>query len=150
MHRGSCQCGAINFVIYNILPAIYCCHCPDCKKQSASAFGMSLYIAKKWLTVSGVPDFFKEKTRKGSIKNCFFCATCGSQLWHSSEAKPDHVTVKAGLLEQSHLLTPQAHIWTKYLQMGIALPDNVPQFITQADNFDEWRQNFAGYKNHKN
>ena len=43
---GRCQCGSVAYAISTDPLAIYVCHCRECQKQSASAFGISLMVAK--------------------------------------------------------------------------------------------------------
>jgi len=40
--QGGCQCGTIRYRLTAEPLMLYICHCSDCQKQSASAFGMSL------------------------------------------------------------------------------------------------------------
>jgi len=40
--EGGCQCGKIRYRLTAEPQMLYICHCSDCQKQSASAFGMSL------------------------------------------------------------------------------------------------------------
>ena len=39
---GGCQCGAVRYAISAAPLRLIACHCRECQKQSASAFGMSL------------------------------------------------------------------------------------------------------------
>jgi hypothetical protein len=39
---GGCQCGAVQHESFSEPLALFVCHCAECRKQSASAFGMSL------------------------------------------------------------------------------------------------------------
>ena len=41
---GGCQCGAIRYAITAEPGPIYVCHCRECQKQSASAFGISVSV----------------------------------------------------------------------------------------------------------
>ena len=41
---GGCQCGAIGFASLGPALQLYICHCRECRKQSASAFGMSFRV----------------------------------------------------------------------------------------------------------
>ena len=45
MRTGGCQCGAVRYAIGGAPLALYVCHCRECQKQSASAFGISLEVA---------------------------------------------------------------------------------------------------------
>src|SRR5271167_4851648 len=42
MREGGCQCGAVRFQIAANRLVAYACHCLECQKQSASAFGISV------------------------------------------------------------------------------------------------------------
>src|SRR5260370_2404122 len=41
---GGCQCGAVRYEIAGAPVATYVCHCRECRKQSASAFGISVIV----------------------------------------------------------------------------------------------------------
>jgi hypothetical protein len=43
---GGCQFGYIRYEISGEPLALYICHCRECQKQSASAFGMSLEVKR--------------------------------------------------------------------------------------------------------
>ena len=43
---GRCQCGAAAYSVSAVPEAVYVCHCRECQKQSASAFGISVSVAK--------------------------------------------------------------------------------------------------------
>ena len=43
---GGCQCAAVRYEITGRPVALYVCHCKECRKQSASAFGISLIVRR--------------------------------------------------------------------------------------------------------
>ena len=43
---GGCQCGAVHYEIRGQPKSLYVCHCRECQKQSASAFGISVIIKR--------------------------------------------------------------------------------------------------------
>ena len=47
---GGCQCGDVRYEITGDPLALYICHCRECQKQSASAFGMSLEVKRSDFT----------------------------------------------------------------------------------------------------
>ena len=56
MREGGCQCGAVRYRITGEPIALYVCHCRECQKQSASAFGLSLEVPRAALRLtSGTP-----------------------------------------------------------------------------------------------
>ncbi len=41
---GGCQCGAVRYEVQGTPHEIYVCHCRECRKQSSSAFGISVMV----------------------------------------------------------------------------------------------------------
>lgn len=79
--EGGCQCGAIRFRLSPGPSSLYVCHCTECHKQSASAFGISLVVRRATLTVTqGAPKSWVRRTDSGRSLRCLFCPTCGSRV----------------------------------------------------------------------
>lgn len=138
--NGGCQCGTVRYTLSGALPPAYACHCGECKKQSASAFSMSVAIAFDRLKVEGVTASFQTEAYSGATKTCYFCPICGTRLWHGSSASPDIVTLKVGTLHDSAHIAPRGHLWVSKKQAGISLDPDVPAFDTQPDNLAQWRE----------
>jgi hypothetical protein len=114
--------------------ALYICHCRECRKQSASAFGMSLIVPRAGLRVTqGAPNWWTRPTDSGRRLRCAFCPTCGSRLWHETEGEPDTVTLKAGSLDEPVDISTAIHIWTSRRLPGTAIPDGARQFAEEPD-----------------
>jgi hypothetical protein len=131
MRRGGCQCGEVRYEIAGEPLALFVCHCRECQKQSASAFGMSLEIAREALRVTqGVPRVWTRGTDSGRRLACAFCPTCGSRLWHASdsEAAAPTITVKAGSLDEPVDVSRAVHIWTARKVPGLVIPAEAVQF----------------------
>ncbi|MBO9498641.1 MAG: GFA family protein [Novosphingobium sp.] len=143
---GGCQCGAIQYEIEGDLPPAYCCHCGECKKQSASAFSMSLGIAFSRLTVKGEPAMFETFGFSGAVKRCYFCRSCGTRMWHRSGHNPEFATLKVGTLDDGEGIAPSFHLWVSKKQAGIMLDPAVPAYDTQPENLLELRERMAGTK----
>ena len=89
--------------------AVYHCHCTECRKQSASAFGTSaIFTSEGLIPLSedleeklGVWTQYAEET--GRQKDCYFCKTCGVRVMHrsrdSSGSERGTVAIKGGLVE---------------------------------------------------
>jgi hypothetical protein len=126
---GRCQCGAVRYEFAGAPVALYACHCLECRKQSASAFGMSLEIPRAGFRVTqGSPRFWVRAADSGGTVRCAFCANCGSRLWHESTADSARLTVKAGSLDQPVDFSAAIHIWTKRKLPGFAIPDGARQY----------------------
>src|SRR3712207_6751719 len=86
---GACQCRSVRYEIRAEPLTLYACHCTECQKQSGSAFALSMVIPREGVVVtSGSPKFWRRQHESGRVAQCFFCADCGTRLWHSPEANP--------------------------------------------------------------
>lgn len=133
MVTGGCQCGAVRYEISGDTPdQIFVCHCRECQKQSASAFGMSALVDRSALRVTqGEIRRWQRTADSGNAIDCTFCPTCGSRLWHVSEQAPDTLRMRGGSLDTPPDIGAAVHIWTKRKLAGVVLPAGVRQFPGQ-------------------
>ena len=123
---GSCQCGAVRYCIDGGVHRLNVCHCLDCQKQSGSAFGMSLIIDPGCFQLeSGRLKEFMTTAASGRQKTCAFCSECGVRIYNRTSRL---MSVKAGTLDDTSVLAPDAHYWAKRRQRWLPLPDGVPVF----------------------
>jgi len=100
---------------------VYCCHCSECRRQSASAFGISVIVPPGGVAVErGTPEEWTRPTASGGSLACAFCPDCGSRLWHRAE---DCISVKGGALDA--VPEPTAHIWTGSKLPWVVIPEGV-------------------------
>jgi hypothetical protein len=134
MRQGGCQCGNVRLTVSGEPQALYICHCLECRKQSASAFGMSLQMRRDCLALTnGTPRFWSRDTASGRRLECAFCPDRGSRLWHQMGETSRTVTVKAGCLDETVDATAAIHIWFKRKLPGIVIPDNAVRFDEEPD-----------------
>ncbi len=111
---GGCQCGAIRYRVAGEPKMLYVCHCTDCQKQSASAFGMSLRIDPAELEFTAGRERLQTWSTRGddgNVKRCAFCPDCGTRIFHGDEDPAATISIKAGSLDDTRELVPVAHIW---------------------------------------
>jgi hypothetical protein len=110
--------------------ALYVCHCRECQKQSASAFGLSLEVARAALRLtSGTPRRWARMADSGRRLACVFCPDCGSRLWHeAADGAAKTLTIKAGSLDEPVDLSTAVHIWTARKLAGVLIPAHASQF----------------------
>ena len=126
---GGCQCGAIRYALSSGATELYICHCKECRKQSASAFGISFIVSHAALRVTqGQPKFWSRPTDSGHTLDCAFCPDCGSRLWHQRRGSTDTISVKGGSLDEPVDLRQAMHIWTSRMLPGIIMPQGARQF----------------------
>ena len=134
--QGGCQCGAIRYTA-DLAEALtlYRCHCRECQKQSSSAFGLSMILPEAAFEVTqGAPESWSRGSDSGRPVHCFFCATCGSRLYHTSPSRPGAVNLKPGTLDDASGLQPIGDVWTDSRQAWVdLLPDGLHYARQPAD-----------------
>jgi hypothetical protein len=107
MHKGSCLCGAVSFVVDADLPPPNACHCSKCRKHSGHYFA-STEVAKTALTITGEDQLTwyqsSQKVRRG------FCAVCGSSLFFDPPHR-DWIAVAMGAFDQPTQTALNLHIF---------------------------------------
>lgn len=134
MLTGRCQCGDVRYRFDGDPIALYICHCRECRKQSASAFGMSLEVARAgFLLEAGQPRSWSRPTDSGGRSEAFFCPRCGTRLWHQPSPQSERITIKAGSLDTPPDARKAVHIWTTRKLDGIVVPEDAVQYPGEPD-----------------
>lgn len=129
---GGCQCGAVRYEITAPPLALYVCHCTQCRRQSASAFGISLYVPTAGVRlVEGKPRRWTRPAAIGGTTECFFCGECGSRVWHRSVGDGTITSIKGGSLDHAVDLADAVHVWTQSRLPGVVIPDHAEQHLQE-------------------
>lgn len=124
MRTGGCQCGELRYEVTGDPLDIYCCHCTECRKQSASAHGISVIVRRDDFQLThGVPKVWTRPTDSGNTTDCWFCPACGSRICHLGSGDPDSLSVKGGCFDEPFDLTGAKHIWIASKMPGVEIPD---------------------------
>ena len=147
--EGGCQCGAIRYRLLRAPVALYACHCRHCQKQSSSAFGLSMWVERDAVEFSGAePRIFRTSGDSGREKLCAFCGECGTRLYHAGggirETGDMILSMKAGTMDNTSVITPTSHLWTKRAQPWLTpLLDGEVFYETEPDSKEalraQWR-----------
>lgn len=71
MRTDRCQCGEVCYKSLGKSVALYICHCRECQKQSASAFGITLDIRRQGFQITqGTPKYWRRTTDSGGKLKC--------------------------------------------------------------------------------
>ncbi|KAF5004893.1 hypothetical protein FDECE_8636 [Fusarium decemcellulare] len=123
-----CQCGAVQFTASRPEPlGVFCCHCIDCQKQSASAYGTSAVFPADGMWP--LPEDVRSKLGvwichpdSGNTKECYFCKTCGVRIIHRSifpDGTPKStLSIKGGVVEGLKWDNAK-HIYTRTAQVPV-------------------------------
>ncbi|WP_118137433.1 GFA family protein [Oceanicella sp. SM1341] len=109
---GGCQCGAVRYTIGGAPLGMARCHCTACQAQSASAFGLSLFVPTEGFTLTGETAFFEAKADSGRVKHYHFCPSCGTRIYHINAGGAPSIAVKGGTLDAGHGFRPAADLFT--------------------------------------
>lgn len=112
-----CQCGAVHFRTSTPAPIdLYHCHCLECRKQSASAFGTSAIFPAAGIfplspSLSAHLGLWSrpggEESQGRKTMDCYFCKVCGVRVLHrirrdeseGEDTGQGTVSVKGGCVE---------------------------------------------------
>lgn len=120
---GRCQCGSVRFAISGPIQKVYVCHCTECRKQSAAAFGISAFVKSADLTVTqGAPAKWTRIADSGREVECYFCPVCGSRVWHQSAVEDGVRRVRGGTLDTPLDVSNATHIYVSRKLPGIVIP----------------------------
>lgn len=151
---GGCQCGAVRYTISAEPLAMLRCHCTSCQKQSASAFGLSVFVPVTGFAVAGPLKHFEQRAESGRRMRYHFCAECGTRIHHTAEPDPQYVSVKGGTLDPGHGLEPVADVWTRsklpwvpLLEGGLAYPQQPPDMTPILERWQALRT--IAFYNHR-
>jgi hypothetical protein len=135
IRTGGCQCGAVRYELAGPPVEIYVCHCRECQKQSASAFGISAFVRRvDFRLTQGTVKSWTRPTDTGRRLRCVFCPECGSRLWHERESEIlPFISVKGGSFDEPLDLGDAVHIWTSRRLEGVVVPEGTRQFPLEPD-----------------
>jgi hypothetical protein len=146
---GGCQCKGVRYQITAEPLTVYACHCAECQRQSASAFGLSMPVPREAIAVvDGTPARWRRALESGRIIWCMFCGDCGVRLFHNPEVNPGVTIVKPGTLDDTSWLVPVGHIWTRSAQRWMPIPPDCVNEAAQPANLnpmiEAWQARTAG------
>ena len=84
------------------------------------------------LAVTGPVVLYEREGTGGRISRQRVCGVCHTRIYNTNTIRPGVAVVRAGTLDDSHLVDVVAHIWTKRKQPWLAIPDDVPQWLEGA------------------
>ena len=132
---GGCQCGAVRYAAAGPILDVFVCHCTECRKQSASAFGISVIVSRDGFRVTqGSPKLWSRPTDSGRILDCHFCSECGTRLFHGTRDRHDTLSLKGGSLDQPPDLLDAVHIWVDRKLPGVRIPDGAKLFPGEPED----------------
>lgn len=127
--QGGCLCGAVRYRADGEPVMVAICQCSHCQRQSGAVYSVNVGIVKGSLQFSGdVPATYEDRGSSGQPVHRRFCAKCGSPIFSQVDATADLDWLKAGTLDDTSWVQPQAAVWCRSAQPWVKLPAELPQF----------------------
>jgi hypothetical protein len=127
MAEGGCMCGYVRYRMTSDPICVNCCHCRDCQRLSGSAFALNAMIETDRVELIGEGD--PDAGRSG--EQMAACPRCETVLWGYHRMFGRGVRfVRAGTLDMSEPMRPDAHFFTRSKHPWVTVPDGVPAFET--------------------
>ncbi len=108
---GKCLCGNIAFTADTDIKLMANCHCSDCRAATGAAYGTLLFVDEAALEVKGAPKVFKHVADSGANMEKHFCPDCGSQMFGKNSNRPNTVSLRAGVVDQTELVRPAVNVY---------------------------------------
>lgn len=109
--KGSCLCGSVRFESTSAPQIVGHCHCEDCQKSSGTGHCTHIMVPEDTFTVTGEVRFYDRPADSGSLVSQGFCPTCGSPLYSTNSAMEGVVVVRASVLDDPNVITPQLMVY---------------------------------------
>ena len=104
---GGCLCGAVRFEIAADEPlGARHCWCRVCQYLGAGSGAVGALFLKDAVTMSGPLTDFVIRADSGSVMHRRFCARCGTPIFSEAEARPQHIFVEVGALDNPNRRRP--------------------------------------------
>lgn len=119
---GGCLCGEVRYTSDAEPGMTAVCHCKDCQRQTGTSFSIVVAIPKATLKFEkNLPVTFVGKGESGQAVFRNFCQKCGSPIYTLNAQASDTAWIKAGTLDDTSWLQPQAHFWVDSAHSWVSL-----------------------------
>lgn len=126
---GGCLCGKVRYSFEGDPLLCVTCHCKNCQRQAGSALSVIIGVSENAVAHEGELTTYNDSGDTGATVLRQFCGTCGSPVFTRVETPPGVMFIKAGTLDDTSILKPTFHCYTKSKQDWVDL-GNIPGFAT--------------------
>ena len=126
---GSCLCGQITYTSTETEPKMtVVCHCPDCQKQTGTAFSVNVLVPTSSVELRGSSlGQYTMNGASGMEVRRNFCTNCGSPLSTELDAFDALSAIKVGTLYDNSWVKPTVQIWCDTSQTWSVPDDSLPK-----------------------
>ena len=120
MHiTGQCLCGHVTYEAEADPARTVICHCTDCQRHSASAYGVVVGIrAEDFHLTSGTLKTWVKTAESGNRRALTFCPECGTRIYGGPEdgSATGFFSLRAGTINEREPFQPKSQVWTRSRQ----------------------------------
>ncbi len=127
MLTGSCHCKTVRFEISGDMEGIFHCHCQTCQKLNGTSYGSTGFISSDLFEIVDGGNSLKAYESSPG-KNRYFCSKCGAPIYAQSQAAPERIGVRVGLLDDDPGVRSKAHIWLSHEKPWFEVSTELPKF----------------------
>lgn len=136
---GGCLCGQVRYKVRQTMRFLaYACHCSDCQRRTGSAFGIQQSVLASDLVVEGELLRGEHVQPSGAVAGIYACKACLTRIYTDNDKRPGIVNLRAGTLDSSPELVPEAHLWVTSKQPWVVIPEDALVFETQPQDQAGW------------
>lgn len=127
MFTGSCHCQTVRYEITGEIEGIYHCHCQTCQKLNGTSFGSTGFVtADTFEIVAGADSLTAYESSPG--KNRYFCSVCSAPIYARTQANPERIGIRVGLLDDDPGVRSKLHIWLSHEKPWFEVSTQLPMF----------------------
>jgi hypothetical protein len=135
-YKGSCSCGAIKIEVEGDPLFVGLCHCHNCQKSTGSTYSTNWVILRTGFKIlSGEATTFEVQGGSGNPAFRKFCGTCSSTMWTESSMLPDHVVIKAGIMDDG--------VMTKFSPSTESFTSRKPGWLKEVDDATQFMEAYG-------
>ena len=144
--EGGCACGAVRYQLIGDPIFVHCCHCTECQRQTGSAFALNIMTEHFNVELlEGELETVTVPTSSGRGQKIHRCKICKIALWSNYGGAGDKVHfVRAGTLDDTNIIQPDIHIYTRSKQPWVQIRDGKPtreEYYKASEYWPEESQN---------
>jgi len=130
---GGCFCGHVTYQADIDPDTVVICHCTDCQRHAASAYGVVVGIVdERFELLSGELKVHVKTADSGTKRALAFCPECGTRIHAKTIGKgSSFFGLRTGTVNQRDQLRPSRQIWCRSAQPWVMDIGHLPRLETQ-------------------
>ena len=133
IHRGSCQCGAINYEVEGQPKVVAHCHCENCQRGSGAGHTTGAMFSKVGFQLTGKVSEYRYKSDNGNVVTRVFCPACGSPIFGRNSGLKGYLTITLGTMDDSSGFEPEVVVYKCNRKKWDAMDETLLAFEAQPN-----------------